>query len=391
MALRSFLGNVVDKFGTGLNLPEFGLSERLAGGRTTYTGSSPQARATEVQQQAYPSPYPIGPSMFARTGQVNSAQANTPYSGGGGGGSQGSNTFANFNANQYAEPIPGQPEIDWDAIVAPAISALSDAENAAQSSYGADVAGIDQQLAAAKGRQQQFVSGEEAQAGQERVKKEQAGESAVNESRRQFSEIQQGLQSLYGGTTGTGQFAGEIAGRETLRNIGQTRTAVSNALSEIDNRLGQVRQVAQLAIEDAENQAGTLKQQAKASLDAALAQIRSTRGQIESRKAEMAMSALQNYQSLVADIGARNAAFKQNIAVRSAEIEQQLADARTRAANIANKYVTDPIAYLRQQTPVEGFKETYSFDVPQIGGRGTFVRGGTAEDEEASIFDVEGV
>jgi len=199
---------------------------------------------------------------------------------------------------------------------------LNDAETAAQSSATADQAEAERQRASGVSRQQAFQTGEETRAGQEKVKKEQTGESAVAEARRQYGEIQQGIQGLYGGSTGTGAFATELAGRETLRNIGGVRQQVSNAITEIDDRLGQVREVVSMQIQDIESQAGVMKQRIKAGLDQSLAQIRSTRGELESRKAELAMQAMQNYQGLVAEINARNAQFKQQVAMQAQQVEQ---------------------------------------------------------------------
>lgn len=45
MALAFNIGQALDKIGTGLKLPEFGLSEATAGRRTKYTGVTPQSQA----------------------------------------------------------------------------------------------------------------------------------------------------------------------------------------------------------------------------------------------------------------------------------------------------------------------------------------------------------
>lgn len=307
--------------------------------------------------------------------------------GGGGGGGAGSNVYSGFNVNDSFEPTPQDSGIDFNALIAPALQALGDAENAAQSSYGADVSEIDANYAKQKGQQEQFVQGEETKAGQQRTSTTQQAESAVNESRRQYSEIQQGLQSLYGGTTGTGAFATELAGRQTLQNVAQLRQNLTNAITQIDDRLGQVRQVSQLALEDLENQTTAQKQQAKASLDRNLADIRGQRGALESRKAELAMSAMQQYQQLVSEVNARNSSFKQQLAQQALAAEQQLTNARSRAADIAQNYVVDLGSVEKQVTPV-GLQVQSAEYIPGKGYSNVNIgRPKTGiEDDEQSLF-----
>lgn len=57
---NQFLGNLVDKLGTAFNLPEWNLSERLAGGPTTFTGITPQSIEAGQQRQSSTNygPYP---------------------------------------------------------------------------------------------------------------------------------------------------------------------------------------------------------------------------------------------------------------------------------------------------------------------------------------------
>ena len=371
MALRSFLQNVSNVF-----RPQPAQQVRY---KSPFSAAAQAIQRTQAYQSGQEIRYepqmgPTGKPTGSIYYQVQGAGGGSGGGADGGiggqkGGIGGQNMYAGFDTGSYLESMPEAPGFDWDAFIAPALEALGQAETAAQSSYTADVTDIERERATSIGRQKTYQTGEETRAVGEKTKKEQAGESAVAEARRQYGEIQQGLQGLYGGSTGTGAFATELAGRETLRNIGGVRQQVTNALSEIDDRLGQVRQMTQLNIEDAENQALSFKAKAKASLDQSLAQIRSSRGELQSRKAEMAMSAMQNYQNLVANINARNAAFKQQVAMQAQSVEQTLANARTRAAGIAQNYLTEPLEMFRQATPLlpPGYGATYN--IPYGTGR----------------------
>lgn len=54
MDFRQILGNLVDYIGTGVRAPEFGYSERIAGGRpTTFTGYTPESQAKGLDTWRY--------------------------------------------------------------------------------------------------------------------------------------------------------------------------------------------------------------------------------------------------------------------------------------------------------------------------------------------------
>ena len=235
------------------------------------------------------------------------------------------------------QPQPQQPTIDYDALIAPALQALEGAVAPAQSEYEANVSGIE--TTRTKGRGQLQASLGEAQTSATRRKGEvtQQSESAIDEARRQFSEMQQGLQSRYGKTTGTGAFAETYLGGQTLRNIAGQRQALAQAVSTIDDRLEQVRTVTDIALKDVDEQAGTQKLQAKSSLDNALQQIRMAKGELLSRKTELAQQAMQFYQQQVAQVNANNTAFKQQLYQQQAAAEQRLQEARSRAGEAVQK------------------------------------------------------
>jgi len=267
--------------------------------------------ATAAYRPSTPSPRPQG----------------TQSSGGGGGG-----------GGAPLESTPQQPQIDFDALIAPGLAALDSAETAAGS---ANTAGIGE----AESARQSGIARTNASIGEQtgvlergKTAQNQQASSAMDEARRQFSEIQQGLQSRYGGTTGTGAFAGEIAGRETLRGIGNIRTGLSNAMLELDTKLQQVKEVGRIALEDVESQYKDTVGKLKANLDSQLAQIRGERGQLQMFKAQRAIEAIQNYQSQVRDIEARNTAFKQQLFLNQQTAEQKLSDALNRAKGTAESF-----------------------------------------------------
>lgn len=250
------------------------------------------------------------------------------------------------------ESAPDQPNIDWDALIAPALQGLDAAESAAGSQFNAGVSAVDTGKTSQIARTNQSIGAQEGILETGRKTQQQGAESAADEARRQFSEIQQGLQARYGGTTGTGQFAGELAGRETLKGIGQIRQGLSNAMLEIDTKLQQVKEVGRIQLEDVESQAKTDKEQLKANLDSELAGIRREKGQLQQWKQSKAIEAIQQYQYNVQAAEQRNTSFKQQLYVNQQAAEQKLAEARRKGQNIAESFKVMNLSQGGQSTPV---------------------------------------
>lgn len=344
MALRDFLGRAVSTYGSIMQIPNLGASQAVAGKsqpvkpfvgnmQPTFSGS---ALGQKVAPNVTPTLANYGPTP---TNQYNQPIGPVPNGSSGGSGGSGGQVLGgqtgggggNGDPGGVYEQSPGQPSIDYDAMIAPALQALDQATQAPQSEYTADVANIEANRAKAKGELQQNYATGQTEAARNRTRVTGQAESAIDEARRQFAEIQQGLQARYGGTTGSGAFVEGLAGRQALQNIGQQRQALTQAITTIDDRLEQVRSVTEMAQQDVDQQAEAQKAQAKAQLDNALNSIRIARGELLSRKVELAQNAMQFYQQQVAEVNARNAAFKQQLYRDQQAAEQKLLGAKDTA------------------------------------------------------------
>lgn len=287
------------------------------------------------------------------------------------------------------EQAPSEPGIDFEALIRPAMDALDQAVGPLQQQYETTVSGIDQRSGTLKSQTQQNISDQEQTLERGRTSQQQGADSAADEARRQFSEIGQGIQARYGGTTGTGAFATELAGRQSMKNIGNIRTALSGAMREIDDKLGQVKEIGRIAQADIEDRALQEKSQAKADLDSALSDIRRQKGELQSRKAELAMQAMQLYQQTVSQVNARNAQFKQSLYVQQQAAEQQLKLALNRASQVAKEYTPQDFASMAQQlSPLvaQGLNPTIS---GKLKGGGQISVGAfkpEAEEDEEALF-----
>lgn len=297
-------------------------------------------------------------------GSVLGAQA--PQGGGGGGDSRlDALAKANRNPSQESEyqsllqAQPQQPQIDFDALIRPALEGLDAAIAPLQQQFADFQTGAQERESTQLAQTRQNIGAQEQTLEGGRTRQNQLGESAIDEARRQFAEIQQGLQARYGGTTGTGAFAGELAGRETLGNVADIRQNLSNAMLEIDNKLQQVKEIGRISEQEIQENTQQQIRDAKSQLDLALADIRNQKGQLQARKAELAANAIQWYQGEVNRVNQQNAQFLQDMYVRQTEAEQALALKMQGARQAAESFQTYNLSKGGQNTPV------------RIGNRGT--------------------
>jgi hypothetical protein len=345
--VRQSAGQFVENVGNFFGLPEGNKSEWIAGGPTKQTmgvlgAQKVQAQAPRTQvgpagTVQYKSPVgPAGVVPYQQSayqapqnqGAGIAPQGNSGVNSGGGGGDQGN----------YLQQVPDAPQIDWDALIAPALQGLDEAIGPLQQQFAGTQTGIEANKATNLASNQANISGQAATLNQARSSQVAEGENAVNEARRQQAEIQQGLQSRYGGTSGTGAFAGELAGRQTLQNIGKIREGVSQAMLQIDDKLQQVQEIGRISTQDIEDKASAQIRDAKSNLDNQLADIRRQKGELQANKAQLASQAIQLYQNTVNQVNANNAQFKQQIYMKQMETEQTLKLAQQRAQKVAESF-----------------------------------------------------
>lgn len=306
----------------------------------------------------------VAPKPKASTG-VLGAQT---YSGGGG-----VQQGASVIDNAPMQSAPQAPQIDFDALIAPALAGLDAAIGPLQQGYETDVQAINSAKESNIAKTNLSIQGQQATLGQARTSQVSQAQNAEDMARRQLAEINQGIQSKYGGTTGTGAFATELAGRQTLQNMGQTREQLSNALLQIDQKKQQVEEVGRIALQDIEDKTRDSLSQAKNQLDTALADIRRQKGELQARKAELAANAIQLYQNTVNQVNAQNAAFKQNLYLAQVQAGQKLDAALQQGTSQVQQFAsTIPgINAEKQVTPVAGGVQTQTTGTTQGGSLGT--------------------
>ena len=299
---------------------------------------------------------PMASSQGRAVNAQGQPQINNPAPsgrGGGGGGDSRAQELAKMSRNpsqeseyqqlmqQGMQSQPQAPQIDFDAMIAPALADLDAFMGTQQGSYEGDVASANawkglqgEGVAQSLGAQQATIGAAKTQAGT-------AAESAADEAKRMYTEQQQGLQARYGKTTGTGQFASAQAGMATNRNIAGIRTKAMDLIAGFDDKLVQVKEVADLSLKEIDQSTQDQIKAAKDRLDQGMQQIRSQKTALVQHKAELAAQAVQIYQQTVAQVNASNAQFKQQLMMQQMQAENALTIAKQKANDVA----ANPVKY----------------------------------------------
>jgi hypothetical protein len=212
-------------------------------------------------------------------------------------------------------------------MIQPALDALNGVANSAQSSYDANVSNINTNQATQSGILNQNLTTQQGDVNAARTNQSNLTNNAIQQAKQAYSEIAQGLQSRYGGSTGTGAFANEIAGRQTTTNMAAFQTNLANAMQQLDATWTQVQQNHDNNMKSLNDQTQSAIAQAKSALDTNMANIGMQRGQLQSQKAEMINNAVQNYQQTVNAVNTANTQFAQTLAANLASAGQSVQQA----------------------------------------------------------------
>ena len=321
---RDYTGKLPGSSTLGKYMPALGLSD--SGKETALT------KTNRIFQELFkPSTSigstPSGGSLFTPQGfqkPAGPAAPSTQYGPtqgeiGTGASTQRTTTMAAPDQSLFQEQISPDINPDYSA----AIGAL----NNLQESLRSQLPGMEQQLTNEAEIQRQQVEAERArrQSELEGQAQRESGrtEQNVAEQRRIASELAQGLQARFGATTGTGQFASEILGRESMRGIAESRQAFNDVMRQITDETNKVLGIVQNQLFEIDKNLENAKIDARNNLSQRLAEIDAQKGQLESRKAEMKFDMLKEFAAINADIEARNTAFRQSLYERAQAIQNQ--------------------------------------------------------------------
>jgi len=381
-----------------------GFSEWVAGGPTNE--SRTQAFYTGEPTSAGYQPESRDPSILGgTTGSLNQITQNTPppaptgdTSGGGGGGGDtrlemlrkmGYLNPSQLEEMRLLEGAPQEPQIDYDAMFAPAFEALNQQDIASQSAFETGVSEAEGSSATQKAGLQSEQASRLARFGEQRGEAQQQTEGAVSAARRQAAELMQGIQARYGGTTGTGRFVSEQLGSQATRNIAGFQQSLQNTMAKIGQAENELRTKVTDLTAQADQWLQTQKLNLRSELDRAIAAVGAERGRLETEKGRERIETLQQYQQTLADVNARNTQFMQQLYQGATAAANELDQLRAKAQE---KYSVDTKSYI----DVGGINDLVESGVIQSGQAGNIPfdkRGSTINDllkEEGRVGQISG-
>lgn len=171
-------------------------------------------------------------------------------------------------------------------------------------------------------------------------------ESAIAGAQRMASEWMQGLASQFGGSTGIGQFGGELIGREALSNINENKIKFQEVRGKIIEAGNKIKLATNTFVENLELQTQQLISDAQAELRQALRDIATRRDMLGQQKADRQLQALYAYQDTINGINQRNTALKQDMFLKAQDASNKL------SSLLASKAPTYTASYDEVGNPV---------------------------------------
>jgi hypothetical protein len=236
----------------------------------------------------------------------------------------------NYYASTHSGGAGGAPDMGAvNAAYDQAMQAFNAAIPMYQQMFGTAQTGIQNWQSAQESNQNLSAQQQNQTLNESNAQQDTSAQNAMQQARQMQAEIQQGLQSRYGGTTGTGQFAGELSGRQSMQDIGKIQQGLQQAHLEIGNRLQQVQAVTQAALKQIGESAQQQMKQAQDTLAQEINSVQQNQSMLQVDKAKNAMSAMQNYQASINQINEFNATQQQQLQMQQSDLTNKLQVAQT--------------------------------------------------------------
>lgn len=218
----------------------------------------------------------------------------------------------------------GQVLDEIDAAIQMGMQALDQYQSTIQPSADLQI----QQAEATAGQQTAETQAEKAsrmgELGGQRTSAETKTGSAVAEARRMASQLQQGIQSRYGGSTHMGGAVSEVMGSQATANISQNRAALQETLGKITQAEEQVKTAATNMLDKINQNLALAKEQALNWVRTAMAEVNSQRASLAGDKAKMRMDVIMHYQDAIASLNETWRQEQNTITQKAQEASTQL-------------------------------------------------------------------
>lgn len=376
----------------GVNLPDFGLTELLTGGQggSTFNNpavyqavgtTQPQYAQTVQQNQQYASgqnPYAWTPpnngnvpKLSPATSPPGGGQPQKPAPNPGGPGFEGWNSPLKGTAagghnvgdvvngwrwnGNFWEPPQGQnnaPDITGEVN-----NAYNEAQGFWNNIYDQTANPTNQQNfinqytqqieAQRPGLQQAFNTGNSLIDTQKNQAQQQSL-SALDEAKRLFGEVSQGVRQRFGGVNSAGDFANQFYNRELQRQSGQINNTLGQNLYGLQNKQQDLQSQLSTGLQKIDEQKAAAQSQAQAAFQQQLNEINAQRGALAGQKAQQQLLALQNYRQQAAQIQLAHEQMAQQLQQSILGVAAQLQG----TSNSLAAYGKTPMTLQEQLSPI---------------------------------------
>lgn len=258
------------------------------------------------------------------------------------------------------EPLPYQ-EPNWDEILAPAFAAYDQTSAILGQNLQASIGQAEQEA----DTQKQGLKVEETERlgefGSQRTREEGRTRGMIDEARRQASQLQQGIQSRFGGSTGTGGFMSEIVGSQAMANIGKNQEALQYTLGEISKAENNLKNRVMQMVQEVDTQLAGIRTNLRNAFNERIAEIGNKKGELQSSVASRKLELLNEYQNYVRDVAARAQARKEELYDAYVRKQDQLARLQASAEKDYSALLNQPAINVGDTSYkwIPGVKEPY--------------------------------
>jgi len=203
-------------------------------------------------------------------------------------------------------------------------SYLDQAQNQLQSDFPTIQSDINNQYGVDKGQLDTSHNASTAQFGQQQQQTDYAHESALAAARRLYSELRQGYQQRFGGSSSAGDAANQIANVEQQRQMGQQNQGYQQTNNQINMQKNNVDAQYQQGLQTLLTQRDASLNQANRDFQSKLLQISQNRAANEQAKGQAKLQALQDLRNQIFSINQQNTQFQQTLEAQRQQSALQL-------------------------------------------------------------------
>lgn len=165
----------------------------------------------------------------------------------------------------------------------------------------------------------------------------QQEQSALDNAKSLYNELQQGVQQRFGQTNSAGDFAKAFYGREFQKNMGNIQNTTGQNINSLLTQQNNLYSQYQANLKELEGKKAAALSQAQDVFQQRLDAINNAKGQMAQNKAQMKLQALQDYKNTLNAVSQQATQFAQSLFAQHQAASDQFKNQIALYANLYNK------------------------------------------------------